>query len=157
MTQDGRHIVLIVYVDDILLMSGDRETRLWIRDILEKEYQKLIFDEAKKLTYLGMVLNRNDHGYEISMRSYIEDILEMYGKDIKECVTPAKTNLFTINQSPLLNKQDKELFHSIVTKLLYLGKRGRPDILLAVQFLCTRVKVTSKDCRKLERVLGFLN
>ncbi len=47
-------------------------------------------------------------------------------------------------------------FHSIVAKLLYLGKRGRPDILLPVQFLCTRVKtLTIEDEKKLERVLGY--
>jgi hypothetical protein len=105
---------------------------------------------------LGMVLTRNNHGFEVSMRSYVEDILELYGKDVEECVTPAKTNLFMINPSPLLNKQEKELFHSIVAKLLYLGKRGRLDILLAVQFLCTHVKaLTCDDHRKLEHVLGY--
>jgi hypothetical protein len=90
-----------------------------------------------------MVLTRNERGFNISMRSYVDDILEMYGSDVKECVTPAKTNLFTNNPSPLLEKREKELFHSIVAKLLYLGKRGRPDILLAVQFLGTRVKVST--------------
>jgi len=155
-TQDGKHIILILYVDDILIMLGNRETRLWIGDILEKEYEKITFDGSKKFTYLGMVLTQNDHGFEVSMRSYVEGILELYGKDVKECVTPAKTNLFMINLSPLLNKQEKELFHSIVAKLLYLGKRGRPDILLAVQFLCTHVKaLTCDDRRKLEHMLGY--
>jgi len=156
-TQNGKDIILILYVDDILVMSGDQETRLWVRDTLEREYEKITFGESKKFTYLGMVLTRNERGFNISMRSYVDDILEMYGSDVKECVTPAKTNLFTNNPSPLLEKQEKELFHSIVAKLLYLGKRGRPDILLAVQFLCTRVKVsTCDDRRKLERVLGYL-
>jgi len=45
----------------------------------------------------------------------------------------------------------------MVAKLLYLGKRGRPDILLPVQSLCTRVKApTVEDEKKLERVLGYL-
>jgi hypothetical protein len=45
----------------------------------------------------------------------------------------------------------------MVAKLLYLGKQGRPYILLPVQFLCTRVKApTTDDERKLEQVLGHL-
>jgi hypothetical protein len=52
---------------------------------------------------------------------------------------------------------ERAKFHSVVAKLLYLGKRGRPDILLPVQFLCTRVKAPSVDDeKKLERVLGYL-
>ncbi len=45
----------------------------------------------------------------------------------------------------------------MIAKLLYLGKRGRADILLPVQYLCTRVKQPTKgDVQKLERVLGYL-
>jgi hypothetical protein len=41
--------------------------------------------------------------------------------------------------------------------LLYLGKRGRLDILLPVQFLCTRVRSPIvEDEQKLQRVLGYL-
>ena len=94
-------------------------------------------------------------GYEISMRAYVEDVLNLYRKEVKTCVTPAKLNLFTIEGG--LEKIDPVAFHSIVAKLLYLGKRGRPDILLPIQFLCTRVKApTVEDQRKLERVLGYL-
>jgi hypothetical protein len=71
-------------------------------------------------------------------------------------VTPATHMLFTIDENSMSLK-DREKFHSIVAKLLYLGKRGRPDILLAVQFLCTRVKApTMEDAAKLARVLGYL-
>jgi hypothetical protein len=143
--KEGKHIVLILHVDDILIMSGDQDTRVWVRDLLQKEYDKITFDEEEKFTYLGMALTRTSQGYEISIRSYIEDILEIYGRPVKECVTPAKGNLFATVVSPRLNKSDREQFHSTVVRLLYLGKRGRPDILLLVQCLCTRVKESTED------------
>lgn len=41
---------------------------------------------------------------------------------------------------------------------MYLGKRARPDILLAVAYLCTRVDApTEQDEKKLWRVLMYLN
>ena len=105
-----------------------------------------------------MVLTKMDTGYEVSMRSYIQDILDLYGKKIKDYVTPAKQNLFTVKTSEPLAQKLKVTFHSIIAKFLYLGKQGRPDILLAVQFLCTRVKQPNNDdLLKLERVLGYLH
>jgi hypothetical protein len=53
---------------------------------------------------------------------------------------------------------DREIFHSsIVAKLLYVLKRGRLDIRLAIAFLCTRVSCSmEKDWLKLKRVLEYL-
>jgi hypothetical protein len=46
----------------------------------------------------------------------------------------------------------------MVAKLLYLSKRVRPDILLAVSFLTTRVQnPDSDDLNKLTRVIKYLN
>ncbi len=105
---------------------------------------------------MGMTIIKHSNGYEISMDSYIEDVLKMYGERVKEFMTPAKQQLFVVNRNakPLV---EKEKFHSIVAKLLYLGKGSRPDILLPVQFLCTHVKSpTINDKTKLDRVLGYL-
>ncbi len=52
---------------------------------------------------------------------------------------PAESNLFDHDEKTEKMK-DNLFFHRIVAKLLYLSKRARPDILLAVQYLTTRVK-----------------
>ncbi len=49
-------------------------------------------------------------------------------------------------------------FHSMVAKLLFLAKRGRPDVLLAVSFLTMWVKLPDEDdWKKLMRVLGWMS
>jgi hypothetical protein len=148
-------IVVILYVDDILILSKLDADRKWVKDILERKYEKVTVTEGKRLPYLGMTVIKTVEGFEVSMKSYIEDILELYGKKLREYVTPTKPNLFKLGEGqPIV---EKAKFHSMVAKLLYLGKRGRPDILLPVQFLCTRVKApTTDDERKLEQVLGYL-
>jgi hypothetical protein len=56
-----------------------------------------------------------------------------------------------------LNKEEGEVFHSVVAKLLYISTRARMDLLLAVAFLCTRVsKSTEQDREKLRRVLEYI-
>jgi hypothetical protein len=88
------------------------------------------------------------------MDDYVKNILddsdERHGG---AAVTPTNENLFDINSnSPLINKQDSQFFHTSTAKLLFLAKRARPDILTAVAFLTIRVKrvpiVKNMDGRK---------
>ena len=56
-----------------------------------------------------------------------------------------------------MDEKEREFFHTLTAKLLYLGKRVRPDILLAVSFLCKRVQIaTDKDMIKLRRVAQYI-
>jgi hypothetical protein len=45
----------------------------------------------------------------------------------------------------------------MVTRLLYLSKRARPNILMEVSFLCTRVSAAMEEDAKLHRLLEYLN
>jgi hypothetical protein len=149
-------IIVLLYVDDILIISKKRDDRLWVKDLLEKQYERVTVTESDRLPHLGTTIIKTGGGFEICMQTYIKDILQLHGKKVRDYVTPAKSNLFKVDMSakPIV---EKAKFHSLVAKLLYLGKRGRPDILLPVQYLCTRVKgPTVDDLNKLERVLGYL-
>ena len=54
--------------------------------------------------------------------------------------TPAASHPFDISDNTeLLDESNKKLFHSLVAKALYMADRARPDILLPVSFLTTRV------------------
>ena len=50
------------------------------------------------------------------------------------------------------------MFHAFVAKALFAASRGRPDIQVALAFLCTRVKnPTEEDWIKLLRMMRFLH
>jgi hypothetical protein len=60
-------------------------------------------------------------------------------------------------KSEALKPVEAKKFHTTVARLLYLSRRGRPDIITEVGFLCTRVKAsTAQDQKKLLQVLGYL-
>ena len=82
-----------------------------------------------------------------SMIDYIEKMLDNIPEDMKgESATPAAHHLFDIAEyATKIYQADAYLFHHFVEKLLYLSKRARPDIQLAVSFLCTRVRGTDTD------------
>jgi hypothetical protein len=49
------------------------------------------------------------------------------------------------------------IFRSLVVKLQYLGKRTRPNILVAISFLASRVqKATQDDWKKLNGVIKYI-
>jgi hypothetical protein len=49
------------------------------------------------------------------------------------------------------------MFHSVAAKLLWVSHRGRPDIMCAISFLCTRVREPDvDDFKKLARVIKYL-
>ena len=60
--------------------------------------------------------------------------------------TPAAKHLFMSNDdSEALDDCQKQAFHSIVAKLLYVAKQARPDIKPTIAFLCTRVSCSNVD------------
>jgi hypothetical protein len=73
--------------------------------------------------------------------------------------TPAANHLFTVNPDcDKLNEFDVALYHHLTAKLLYLSKRTRPDLLLAVSFLTKRViNPDVDDWKKLGRCPLYLS
>ena len=92
------------------------------------------------------------------MDGYIADLLS--GAGIAGSISsPASDNLFTVRSDAIkLSKEEITNYHTLTAKLLYAAKRARPDILLPVSFLSTRVQSPdTDDLAKLHRVLRYLN
>ncbi len=93
---EGKDITLILHVDDILILSEVTSMCNWVKDILVQKHEKVTHNEGNKMCYLGMTLRKSDVGYEILMKSYIEEIIGFYGGTIKDTINPAKMNLFEV-------------------------------------------------------------
>ena len=95
----------------------------------------------------------------VDMRSYIKAMVkEIPAKMRGSLATPAATFLFDTREgAPKLGKEDKERYHSLSAKLLYLSQFGRPDIQTAVAFLSTRTqKPDEDDDKKLGKLMKYL-
>jgi hypothetical protein len=38
-------IIVLLYMDDILIISKERDDRLWVKDLLERQYEKVTVTE----------------------------------------------------------------------------------------------------------------
>ena len=75
-----------------------------------------------------------------------------------ESFTPSEHHFFDIAEdSTKISQADADLFQQFVAQLLYLSKRARPDIQLAVSLLCTRVRgPDTYDYKKLVMVMKYI-
>ena len=71
------------------------------------------------------------------MRQCIEESIEIFGQPLtRSAATPAMKGLFDVeDESKPLSEEKKERCVSVVMNLLWVGKRGRPDMELTTAFL----------------------
>jgi hypothetical protein len=107
-----------------------------------------------------MKLNFSEPGFvQISMPRYINELLAANPHITTSRKTSSPDDLFLIDpESPLLEAEEKEWFHSTVALLLYVSTRVRKDISVPVGFLCTRVlHSTKQDSAQLDHLLKYIN
>lgn len=158
---NGVQITVGIYVDDLIISCVDEKVIKMFKDALLHKYHEINYEDNEKLPYLGMILDNTRGEYiEVSMPSFVKQIIdELKLTSTDTSRTPCGSKLFEVNEDDYkLDDDERENFHTMVAKLLYLSKHARPDILLATTFLCTRVQTPGKDdLKKLVRVVRYLN
>ena len=110
--------------------------------------------------YLGMKLNfETTNKVTVDMKDYITNLCKEYPYEVNGNVNyPWSTNLFSSDEDIyMLEKEQREIFHTFVMKCMFLTKRSRPDIMTGISYLSTKVKDPSdKDLKKLSKILSYL-
>ena len=155
----GSQCTVAVYVDDLMVTCKEPAAIKELEDFLRDKFQEITVKEGPVLSYLGMTWDFTTAGeVKVTMEGYTADLLKDSGvKGVS--ATPATDNLFNVRDtSEPLDPESREEFHSLVAKILYMAKRTRPDVLLPIAFLTTRVQAPDVDDQsKLQRVVKYLN
>ena len=161
---NGKQFTIVFHIDDLLLSNKyPNIVTLYIRK-LQQEYgsrEDLTVTRGKIHEYLGMTL---DFSVKLEVRfsqyDFLKKLFNSLPKSIKvgRKYTAAPEYLFkTTDNSCLLNHTEKEEFHTITAKILWLSQRTRPDVQLSVGFCCTRIQAsTDHDWKKLTHLLSYL-
>jgi hypothetical protein len=157
---DGKQQTLIIHVDDVMITACSEAAIDGIIAEIQGRYPSLVIKRGRRLTYLGMIFDFQETGkVKVTMDHFVAEFLDDFAAKITGVAqSPASDDLFKVNESStVLHGTEKAFFHSATAKLLYLGKRVRPDILTAVSFLCKRVTApTEQDSQKLKRLIRYL-
>lgn len=156
-TCNGTQLTVIFHVDDLHVSSVSNELLDRFEKFLHRSFPEVTSRQGPILDYLGMVLDYSIEGEcHVAMPGFMDELLEgVEGK----AATPATDTLFKVREdAELLGPKEQAELHTIVAQLLYLTKHTRPDIMVPVAFLTTRVqKATVDDKAKLDRILKYLN
>ncbi len=147
---------LLIYIDDILILADEVETKQLI-GVFQREFRWITHSTGHEQSYLGMIIRMDNGAATLDMMYYVKKLLEGHN-NLQPKATPGGKNTFVIKEgTQRLSDEKWRLFHTQVARLLYLSKRARPDIMMVMSFLCTRVQYAmEEDWKKLERELGYL-
>ncbi|GJQ79276.1 form3 [Trypoxylus dichotomus] len=108
-------IYLLLYVDDILIVSRDYNEIQALKSKLQEEFEMQDLGNLK--TFLGINIRRTEEGMYLSQKSYIHDLLKRFKmKDCKESKTLMEPgNLIIPNQT---DSTESEVQHKPIHELL---------------------------------------
>lgn len=160
---DGKQTTILVHVDDMFITTSTEQNLDTIIAQLDNLYSdeeaSITVQRGKKIEYTGMVFSYGeDNTVTVTMDGYVYDLLEDLSEFDGTADTPATKHLFRVrSDSPPLSEERKERFHSVMAKILYLSKRTRPDLLVAVAFLVRRVQNPDEDdWSKMVRLIQYI-
>ena len=158
---NGKQCTITWCVDDNKISHTDPSVVTNILSKMEKLYPGLTVSRGKKHKLLGMNIEFCDNvSLKIDINEYVREAIEDFGEDVRKKVSsPAAHGLFQVDlESRPPSKEKSDVYHSVVAKLLWVMKRGRPDIETAIAFFCTIVQgPTCQDWCKLRRLIRFLH
>lgn len=157
---DDKQCTIAWYMDNNKISHVDPNVVTTIIGKLEERFDKMTVTRGKEHVFLGMNIRyTNEHTAVVTMREYLKEAINESGLNVtRTATTPARKNLFDVDdKAETLCRDEADIFHSVVAKLLYVSIRARMDLLLAIGFQCTRVsKCTKQDQAKLKRVLEYI-
>ena len=159
--EDKTSIDLSIHVDDGLATTDNREELDKLLNKLVEAFQIVDIKHEDEFEYLKMKfhIDRDTKTVELTQPAYYDVILEGWD-DLKGTVsTPHTEDLFKVKIDALLSPESQKRFHTTVCQCLYLSTRTRPDIMVAVNHLTTRVlpdRANKSDEEKLIRLLKYL-
>ena len=155
----GIQVTVILHVDDMMVTCANKITLDAVLLSLCQRFKETKCHYGPCVPFLGMDFDYAIPGeVRITMLGMEADILSTSGVT-GVAKTPATEALFDvdIDKQPVEEQEQQDWFRSNVAKLLYLGKRARPEILTATTFLATRAaKADIDDMGKLRRVIRYL-
>jgi hypothetical protein len=134
-TKPGFTMFLLVYVDDIIVVSSSPAATQCLITAMRAEF--VVKDLGKLHFFLGIEVHHKHSGLILTQRKYAMDLLQR--ANMLKC-TPAATPMtvldkLSIHEGALLSGDDATRYRSIVGGLQYLTLT-RPDISFAVNKVC---------------------
>jgi len=153
----GKLTFVLVYVDDILIVSDNRKRERQIKEALVKSFKIKDLGEAKHC--LGFEIRREVDSIHLSQKGYVLELLNRFGMHNCNPVSTPLTSDVKLTKNPNAAEVCKETFpyREAVGELMYAAMGMRPDIAHAVSVLSQFSSCFDKShCMVIKRVFRYL-
>ena len=120
------------------LSHVDEEVNTKVIKTIAEHFGNLRVSKGKKHKFLGIDIEfLADVKLSLLMKYCIEESIDLFREELTpKLSSPEKTSMHNIDESPTrLENKDADILRSIVAKLLWVEKGGRPEIMPVVSFL----------------------
>ncbi|RVX07808.1 Retrovirus-related Pol polyprotein from transposon RE1 [Vitis vinifera] len=153
-SNEGKVVILIVYVDDIVLTGDDCNELEKLKGKLAEEFE---FKDLGALKYfLGMEFARFKEGIFVNQRKYVLDLLDETGMlGCKAAETPIEPNV-KLQPTKAKNVKDRDRYQRLVGRLIYLSHR-HPDIAFSMSMVSQFMHASGPEhFEAIYRILRYL-
>ena len=149
----GKVVILVVYVDDIVITGNDDEGIQSLKKMLAKSFE--VKDLGFLHFFLGIEVAYGTQGIHLSQRKYVLDLLAETGMlESKPAATPIEPNIRITATSG--EPVDRGRYQRLVGRLIYLS-HTRPDIAYAVSLVSRYMHdPRSAHLNAVNRILRYL-
>lgn len=126
-------VLLIIYVDDGLLLSENKDILSVILNDLGNNFE---IRTLKLNSFVGMEINKTPGRISISQRYYIESVIKKFNlTEAKGCSTPVDVNVKLSKNEDENDTVNSFPYREAVGALIFLSSVSRPDITYAVNLV----------------------
>jgi hypothetical protein len=154
--KDGNKIMhLVVYVDDIFLVSNDKETLKRFETYLEQSFKKVTSqNEVKKFLGVQFEEHSRDDGSKYVILKQSDYVESKFSDFTRKRYTPLPSNLENIKAEALKTGQP---IYDRVGQARFIADKTRPDIAYAMSFIARfAADPTQAQTVALNRILEYI-
>ena len=159
----GGEIFLLIYVDDILVLSSTKEGIQFVTESFQRLYTVRVLLDVEFFLGVKLTWSKSNNGtpsrLSFSQTLYIDGLLRRFGMENAKSVSTPMVQAFwnAISSESDTSIVNVKLFEQMIGSLLYLALRSRPDILASVLILARFQKSPTAYCHQAaKRVLRYL-
>jgi len=155
-------IILAFHVDDVLIMGKKLSDIEWFKAKFSALFT-VTFTGGDVLDYLGIHMELREDGIHLSQFPMVNKIVHDIGGTSNSPACTNESDEFRTEErrnadAVLLSMEHAAVYRSRAASALYLAKRTRPDIMVAVNLLCRAAhNPTVGDNTALRRLLRYLS
>ena len=131
-------VYLLLYVDDMLIASGDKQEIRSVKESLSKEFEMKDLGKASRILGMDIIRDRKKGILKLSQENYLEKVLKSFNMTEAKAVNTPTSTQFKLKSLTKDQKEEEGSFMadipyaSAVGSIMYAMVGSRPDLGYAV-------------------------